>query len=83
VANKIYVANLGYEVTASQIHDLFSQAGEVVDIELAMDQDTRQSRGYAFIHMSTADGAMEAVRQFNKQLMGSRHLIVSEAIRQD
>ena len=82
MAYKLYIANLPYKVTESQIHDLFSRAGEIVEIDLAIDHETRLSRGYGFIHMATEDGATEAIRLFNRQLMGDRQLIVNEAIRQ-
>jgi len=82
VANKLYIANLPYKVTAAEVRDLFFRAGEIEDIDLAIDHETRLSRGYGFIQMSTEDGAAEAIRLFNRQLMGDRQLIVSEAIRQ-
>ena len=82
MANKLYIANLVYQVTAAQIHDLFSQAGEILHIDLAMNHETGQSRGYGFVQMSTEEGAAEAIRLFNRQLLGDRQLIVTEAIRQ-
>ncbi len=82
MANKLYIANLGDQVTEAQIYALFSQAGEIVSVELAMTADAGQSRGYGFIQMSTAEGATEAIRLFNHQTMGDRKMIVTEAIRQ-
>jgi RNA recognition motif-containing protein len=81
MANKLYIANLPNKVTEAQIHALFSQAGEIVTIELATDPDTRMSRGYGFVSMANEEDAAEAIRRFNKQLMGDRQLIVSAAIR--
>jgi cold-inducible RNA-binding protein len=82
VANKLYIANLVYKITATQIHDLFSQAGEILHIDLAMNLETGQSRGYGFVQMSTEEGAKEAIRLFNRQMLGDQPLIVTEAIRQ-
>lgn len=82
MANKLYIANLAEQVTAAQIHALFSQAGEIINVDLAMTAEAGQSRGYGFIQMSTEEGAAEAIRLFNHQAMGDRKMIVTEAIRQ-
>ncbi len=79
---KLYVANLADQVTAAQIHTLFSQAGKIVNVELAMTADANQSRGYGFVKMSTDEEAAEAIRMFNHHAIGDRKMIVTEAIRQ-
>lgn len=81
MVNKLYVANLPYEMTELQIHDLFSQAGEINKIELIMDQAAQLSRGYGFIFMSTETGAAEAIRLFNGHPILNRPLFVNAALR--
>ncbi|MBE0689728.1 MAG: RNA-binding protein, partial [Anaerolineae bacterium] len=39
MAKKLYVGNLSYNTTQEQIHDLFSQVGEVVDVAIITDRD--------------------------------------------
>lgn len=82
MVNKLYIANLPYEMTELQIYALFSMAGEISKIDLIMDQAAPLSRAYGFIFMSTEAGAAEAIRLLNGHQLVDRHLFVSEAIRQ-
>jgi len=50
---KLYVGNLSYSVTEEQLRQLFSQAGEIKEVALIMDRDTRQPKGFGFVEMST------------------------------
>ena len=47
----IYIGNLSYTTTSSQLHDLFAQFGEVISSTLIYDNVTKKFKGYAFIEM--------------------------------
>jgi RNA recognition motif-containing protein len=75
---KIYVGNLPFSATESEIKDLFSQHGTVDSVALPTDRETGRPRGFGFVEMPQADAqkAMQALNGFN---MGGRPLRVNEA----
>lgn len=76
--NKIYVGNLSFSVTRSEIEDAFSPYGELEDVQIIMDRDTGQSRGFAFVVFKTQLAAESALKM-NGQALGGRNLIVNMA----
>jgi RNA recognition motif-containing protein len=58
---------------------LFAQAGTVESASVVEDRDTGQSRGFAFVEMSTEEEAASAIDQFNGKELGGRMLKVNEA----
>jgi len=79
MAKKLYVGNLAYTTTETQIRELFVQAGEVDTVALIMDRDTGRAKGFGFVEMKTEDGAREAIRRFNNFSLDNRNLTVNEA----
>jgi RNA recognition motif-containing protein len=79
MAKKLYVGNLSYNTTHDQLHELFSQAGEVSEVSVITDRETGRSKGFAFVEMATEEGAQEAIKRFNGQAVDNRNLIVNEA----
>ena len=77
--NKLYVGNLSYSTTEDDLRTLFSQAGVVASVALIKDRDSGQSKGFAFIEMSTQVEAQKAISMFNGHSMGDRELKVSMA----
>jgi cold-inducible RNA-binding protein len=77
---KLYVGNLPYQATESDLQDWFSQAGVTVDsVTLVRDRFTGEARGFGFAEIQNNDDAQAAIRNCNgKQLMG-RALVVNEA----
>jgi len=75
---KIYVGNLPFSATESEIRDLFAQHGTVESVALPTDRETGRPRGFGFVEMPQADAqkAMQALNGFN---MGGRPLRVNEA----
>jgi RNA recognition motif-containing protein len=76
---KLYVGNLSYETTESDLRELFAQAGTVNDVALIKDRDTGSSKGFAFITMSSQEEATKAIEQFNGKSLGNRELTVNVA----
>ncbi len=69
--NKLFVGNLPWAATESDIRAHFSQAGEVVSVEVMMDKFTGRPRGFAFVTMANAQAAQDAIAKTeNVDFMG-------------
>ena len=79
MSTKLYVGNLAFQTTSQDLQELFGQAGTVQSASVVEDRDTGQSRGFAFIEMSSAEEATSAIEQFNGKEVGGRALKVNEA----
>jgi cold-inducible RNA-binding protein len=76
---KLYVGNLPYETSESDLQTLFAAAGEVSTVSIVRDRATGQARGFAFVEMSDAEGAQRAITEFDQCQLGGRSLTVNEA----
>lgn len=78
MSKRIFVGNLSYQTTESDITNLFEQAGEVESASIITDRDTGRSKGFAFVEMGN-EGADKAISQFNGTELNGRALTVNEA----
>src|SRR6188472_2655532 len=76
---KLYVGNLPYETTESDLQTLFAGAGQVSTVSIVRDRATGQPRGFAFVEMSDAEGAKRAISELDRHEYGGRNLTVNEA----
>ncbi len=76
---KLYVGNLAYSTTGDDLRTLFAQAGTVAAVELIKDRDTGQSKGFAFVTMTTQAEAQKAITMFNAFSFQERELKVNTA----
>ena len=76
---KLYVGNLSYSTTEEELRTLFAQAGTVASVAVIKDRDTGQSKGFAFIEMSSQAEAQKAISMFNAYQLGERSLTVNMA----
>ncbi len=76
---KVYVANLPYQTTESELKTLFSKAGGVMSVKIVQDRQSGQPRGIAFVEMSTQSEGRRAVSMFNRQDFMGKILLVKEA----
>jgi heterogeneous nuclear ribonucleoprotein A1/A3 len=76
--NKLYVGNLAFSATQSDVESAFSSYGEIDEVRLITDRDTGRSRGFAFVTFSTQQDAESALEMNGKTLDG-RNLIVNIA----
>jgi cold-inducible RNA-binding protein len=76
---KLYVGNLPYETTESELQQLFEGAGQVNTVSVVRDRATGRARGFAFVEMSDAEGARKAISELDQHKIGSRSLTVNEA----
>jgi RNA recognition motif-containing protein len=79
VGKKLYVGNLTYRVSSSDLEQLFSQFGSVQSAEVISDRDTGRSKGFGFVEMGTEAEARAAIDGLNDQEHEGRRLTVNEA----
>ena len=74
---KLYVGNLSFETTESELKELFGQAGSVEAVRIITDRDTGRSKGFGFVEMQ--EGGDKAIAAMNGQDFKGRALTVNEA----
>ena len=79
MGTKLYVGNLSFNTTETDLQDLFAQAGAVQEVTLMQDKFTGKSRGFAFVTMSNEADAQKAITDFNGKTVEGRPLTVNEA----
>jgi RNA recognition motif-containing protein len=77
--SKLYVGNLAYSVSNDDLHELFSQVGQVQSATVIMDKFSGQSKGFGFVEMTSGDEAAKAIAQFNDTELKGRNIKVNEA----
>ena len=76
---KIFVGNLSYQTTQSDLQAAFSAYGTVESVNVITDRDTGQPRGFAFVEMPETRDAQNAIQQLNGAELNGRALNVNEA----
>lgn len=76
---KLYVGNLAYETTETDLQTLFGQSGTVETVRVMRDMATGRARGFAFVEMATEADAQTAIDQLHEKQFGGRTLTVNEA----
>jgi RNA recognition motif-containing protein len=77
--SKLYVGNLAYSVSNSDLEALFSPMGQVQSVAVIMDKFTGQSKGFGFVEMTNAEDASKAIQQLNDTELKGRNIKVNEA----
>ncbi len=76
---KLYVGNLAYSMTDSDLETLFAQYGQVQSAQVIMDRDTGRSKGFGFVELSSAQEGQAAIQALHDQEVNGRKLTVNEA----
>ncbi|KAL8152380.1 hypothetical protein V2J09_010140 [Rumex salicifolius] len=74
---RLYVGNLPFSTTTSQLTEIFVEAGAVRSVEIIYDRVTDRSRGFAFVTMETVEDAENAIRMFDSTQIGGRAVKVN------
>ncbi len=75
----IYVGNISFDTGEQQLQELFSQHGEVEDVQIITDRETGRSRGFGFVKMRDDNAGRAAIDALNGQELVGRHITVNEA----
>lgn len=76
---KLYVGNLPYKTSESELKAHFAQMGQVNQVQLIIDKMTSRPRGFGFVIMEDKDAAQEAIKKFHGAEFNGRPLTVNEA----
>lgn len=79
MGRKLFVGNLPYDSTESDLQEVFSRAGTVETITIMKDNMTGRPRGFGFVEMATDEEAARAAEELNETELGGRKLTVNEA----
>ena len=79
MGSKLYVGNLPYQVSDSDLEQAFGQFGSVTSAKVMMDRETGRSKGFGFVEMGSDADAQAAITGMNGQPMGGRNIVVNEA----
>src|SRR6516225_7101320 len=76
---KLYVGNISFTITETDLQRLFEQFGSVTEIKIVTDRETGQPRGFAFVTMGNDAEGRAAIKSLDGKEFGGRPLKVSEA----
>jgi RNA recognition motif-containing protein len=79
MSTNIYVGNLAFSTTTSDLERLFSEHGAVTRAQVVEDRDTGRSRGFGFVEMSSSDEAQKAIGALDGAEVDGRNLKVNVA----
>src|SRR5260221_14075388 len=75
----LFVGNLSFQTTESELNDLFKPFGQVGRVNLVKDRETGRARGFAFVEMPNDEEAAKAIAGLDGKEAGGRNLKVNEA----
>ena len=78
MSKKLFVGNLSFQTTESDITSAFEQFGAVESVQIISDRETGRSKGFGFVVMGEEE-ADKAIAQLNGSQLGGRALTVNEA----
>jgi RNA recognition motif-containing protein len=76
---KLYVGNLSYETTETDLQKLFVEVGPVASVAIITDRDSGRSKGFGFVEMESEQAAQQAIERLNNHEINHRSITVSEA----
>lgn len=79
MGRKLYVGNLSFNVSDSDLQQLFSEHGTIVSAQVIIDRTTGQSKGFGFVEMESDSAAQAAIAALDGKEHGGRALKVNEA----
>jgi len=79
MGKKLYVGNLAYSVSNSDLEQMFGAHGTVQSAQVIMDRDTGRSKGFGFVEMGSDQEAQAAIAAMNGKEHDGRALTVNEA----
>ena len=72
MAKKIFVGNLSFQITETDLSNLFGEIGQVESVQIITDRDTGRSKGFGFVQMADDAAGEKAIAQLNGKEVGGR-----------
>ncbi|HEY2091601.1 MAG TPA: RNA-binding protein [Thermoanaerobaculia bacterium] len=79
MGSKVFVGNLDFNTTKTEVQTLFSEVGEIRDVFLPTDRESGRPRGFAFVEFANDADAAKAIEKFNGYQLSGRALRVNAA----
>jgi cold-inducible RNA-binding protein len=79
MGRKLYVGNLGFDVTNQELQDAFAEIGACESVSVITERETGRSRGFAFVEMVSEADAQKAIQQMDGREIKGRAIRVNEA----
>ena len=79
MSKKLFVGNVAWSASEDDLHNLFSQHGEVEDLIILKDKFTNRSKGFGFVTFVNDEDANKAISELNGYNLNGRDLVVNEA----
>jgi RNA recognition motif-containing protein len=79
MSTRVYVGNLSFQTTESDVEATFAEYGTVTDVKVVTDRETGRSRGFAFVSMSSSEEAQKAIEGLDGFELDGRALRVNQA----
>ena len=76
---KLYVGNLPYNLTESELEEMFHEFGTVESVKIINDRESGRSRGFGFVEMTSREEGENAIETLNNKEIKNRSLVVNEA----
>ena len=76
---KLYVGNLSFQTSSSELEELFAGIGTVESATVVEDRETGRSRGFGFVEMGSKEDGEKAISELNGTQLGGREIKVNEA----
>lgn len=75
----LHIGNISLETSESNLKELFTPIGRVLEVRLVLQRTPRQQRGFAFVTMATAQAAATAIETLNGAILKGHFITVKEA----
>ncbi len=75
----LFVGNLSFQTTESDLRALFEPFGQIVRMHMAMDRETGRARGFGFVEMANDEDAKKAIAALDGKEVGGRNVKMNEA----
>jgi RNA recognition motif-containing protein len=79
MSTKLYVGNISFNTSNTDLEEMFGKVGTVLSANIIEDRETGRSRGFGFVEMSSKEEADSAIASFNGKEVDGRSLLVNEA----
>jgi cold-inducible RNA-binding protein len=79
MSTNLFVGNLTFATTSSELENLFAEYGEVQSAQVITDRDTGRSRGFGFVEMASSEAAEKAISSLDGRDVAGRQLKVNVA----